>query len=92
MALKGEFMGFIAGPVQITLGGSLLLAGVRTTGTINIPGATIGMHVLVTPQTDLGSGAICGGYVSSSGTVTAWIMGIISVTPASTVLNVTVWS
>jgi len=53
-------MGFVAGPVSITLGGSLLLAGARVTGTVNIPGATMGMHVAITPQTDLGTSAICG--------------------------------
>jgi len=83
-------MSFLVGPFTITLGGSLLLAGARVTGTISVPGARAGMHVQVTPQSDLGASAICGGYVSANDVVTIWIMGIVSVTPPSTVLNVTV--
>ena len=83
-------MSFAAGPYTITLGGGLLLAGARSTGTLTVPGARSGMHVMVTPQSDVGVSACYGGFVSSNDTVTIWIMGIVSVTPPSTVLNVTV--
>lgn len=85
-------MSFIGGVYTITLGGGLLVAGARATGTVSVPGARAGMHVTVTPQTDLGASACCGGYVSSNDTVTVWIMGIVSVTPPSTVFNVSAWN
>jgi hypothetical protein len=59
---------FIGGVYTITLGGGLLVAGARASGTVSIPGARAGMHVTVTPQTDLGASACCGGYVSSNDT------------------------
>ena len=83
-------MSFASGPYTITLGGGALLAGARTTGTVTAPGARNGMHVQVTPQSDLGAGAMCGGFVSSNDTVTVFIMGILALTPPSTVLNVSV--
>lgn len=85
-------MSFIAGPYQITLGGALLAAGARSVGTIAVPGARVGMHVIVTPQSDIAPGACCGGYVSANDVVTIWLMGVILVTPPSTVFNVSVWS
>ena len=85
-------MSFSSGPYSITLGGSVLLAGARATGTVTVPGATIGMHVQVTPQSDVGASALYGGYVSSANTVTVWLMGIVTVTPPSTVFNVSVFN
>lgn len=83
-------MSFNSGQYTVTLGGGALLAAGRTTTTVNVPGATVGMHVTVTPQTDLGAGVLCGGFVSSAGVVTVWITTILALTPPSTVLNVSV--
>jgi hypothetical protein len=86
-------MGFGASGFTITLGGSLIaVAGGRLTGTITVPGARSTMHVKVTPQTDPGPSVLYGGYVSANDTVTVWIMGVLSLTPVSTVYNVTVES
>jgi len=85
-------MSFGSGPYTISLGGGALLAAGRTTGTINVPGATTGMHVKVTPQSDTGAGSMYGGYVSSAGVVTVWLQVILAVTPPATVFNVTVES
>lgn len=85
-------MGFGAGPYTITLGGGALLAGGRTTGTINVPGATTAMHVKVTPQSDPGAGCMYGGFVSSAGVITVWMQVILAVTPPSVVFNATVES
>lgn len=84
-------MSFVSGQYTVTLGGGALLAAGRATTTVNIPGAAVGMHVSITPQTDLGAGVMYGGYVSSAGVVTVWIVTILALTPPSTVLNVGVW-
>jgi len=83
-------MGFTAGPYTVTLGGGALLAGARAIITVTVPGARSTMHVKVTPQTDLGVSMMYGGYVSSNDTVTVWIMGILAITPPSTIFNVSV--
>ena len=84
-------MPFAAGQYTVTLGGSLIaIAGGRLVTTLNVPGARPIHHVKVTPQSDLGPSVLCGGFVSANDTVTVWIMGIISLTPPSTVLNVSV--
>jgi hypothetical protein len=86
-------MSFMAGPYTVSITGSLIaLAGGRLTNTVTIPGARTGMHVSVTPQTDMGASMLCGGYVSANDTVTVWMMGVISLTPPTTVFNVSVWS
>jgi hypothetical protein len=84
-------MGFGAGQYTVTLGGSLIaVAGGRLTTTLSIPGARSTHHVRVTPQTDLGASALYGGFVSANDVVTVWIMGVLSLTPPSTVFNVSV--
>lgn len=84
-------MGFGASGFLITLGGGALLAGGRATGTIAVPGARATMHVKVTPQSDPGAGCMYGGFVSANDVVTVWLMtGILALTPASTIFNVTV--
>ena len=85
-------MGFGASGFRITLGGNLLLAGARAMGTITVNGARANMHVRVTPQSDPGGGLLYGGFVSADDTVTVWIMGILAITPPSTIYNVTVES
>lgn len=83
-------MSFSAGLYTVTLGGGALLAAARAITTISIPGARTGMHVIVTPQTDLGAGIFYGGYVSANDIVTVWICTILALTPPSTILNVEV--
>jgi len=66
-------MGFTAGPYVISLGGSALLAGGRSIGTVTVPGARAGMVVKVSPQADPGAGYTYGGFVSANDTVTVWM-------------------
>lgn len=83
-------MSFDAGIYTITLGGGALLAGVAASGTVTVPGAAVGMHVIVTPQTDPGIGCVWYGFVSAPNTVTVRIIAVIALTPTSTVFNVSV--
>jgi len=81
-------MSFISGPYTVTLGGGALLAGQFASTTITVPGATVGMSVTVTPQSDPGVGAIWHGFVSAPNTVTVRVGVIVALTPSSTVFNV----
>lgn len=83
-------MAFKAGPYTITLGGSILIAGAATVGTITVPGARAGMVVTVTPQSDPLVGCIWTGFVSSNDTVTVRVIAIIGLTPNSVTYNVMV--
>lgn len=85
-------MSFAAGVYTVTLGGGALLAGVAASTTLTVPGAAVGMHVIVTPQTDPGIGCVWYGFVSSTNTVTVRILAVIALTPTSTVFNVSVQS
>jgi hypothetical protein len=64
-----------------SIGGSILIAGACTTGTVAVPGATTSMVALVDPQTYPGDGTIWDGQVTSAGTVTVKICAIIGITP-----------
>ena len=85
----GEVLPSLAG-TSGSLGGSALSAGGATTGTVNVPGATTSMAVVVTPSAYPGNGVDWAGYVSSSGVVTVVITAIIAVTPTATTYNVRV--
>ena len=85
----GEVLPSLAG-TSGSLGGSALTAGGATTGTVNVPGATTSMAVVVTPSVYPGNGVDWAGYVSSAGVVTVVITAIIAVTPTATTYNVRV--
>jgi hypothetical protein len=85
-------MAFTSGPYAVSMGGSALLAGARTTTTVNVPGAAVGMQVMITPQGDVGAGVIYGAFVSSPNTVTAWAGAIVALTPSSMNYNIYVIS
>jgi hypothetical protein len=81
---------FVAGVYTVSLGGGALLAGGRSTATLTIPGATNGMHVLMTPQSDVGAGVLYGAWISSANTITAWVSAIVALTPATVTYNISV--
>ena len=83
-------MSFTSGVYNITLGGSALLAGQVLTATVTVPGARPQHHVKITPQGDPGIGIYWHGWVSANDTVTARILAILALTPASIVYNVSV--
>lgn len=85
-------MSFYSGVYSVTLGNGALLAGVAVTTTLTVPGAQVGMHVFVTPQSDPGIGCVWYGYVSAPNTVTVRVLAVVPLTPASTVFNVSVES
>ncbi len=74
-----------------SIGGAILLVGGCTSGTVNVPGAVVGMTVLATPNTYPGDGAMWRAYVSSTDTVTIKICAVIALTPAASTYNVRVW-
>lgn len=85
-------MSFASGVYAVTLGGGTLLAGARSTVTLAVPGARSGMHVAMTPQSDIGAGVFYGAWVSANDTVTAFVGAIIALTPISASYNISVWS
>lgn len=85
-------MSFNSGTYTVTLGGGALLAGARATVTISVPGARNGMHVSMTPQSDLGAGVYYGAWVSANDQVTAFVGAIVALTPVSVSYNISVWS
>jgi hypothetical protein len=85
-------MSFASGIYSVTLGGGALLAGGRATATVTVPGARSGMHVVMTPQSDMGAGVMYGAWVSANDTVTAFVGAIIALTPVSVTYNISVWS
>lgn len=72
------------------IGGGLLSAGVCASGTVAVANSTTSMVVGVSPNTYPGDGTIMYGYVSTNGTVTVKVCGIVAVTPASSTYNVRV--
>jgi len=76
-----------------SIGGSLLTAGLCSTGTVSITGATPGMPVVVSASDGTNIpvlGADISGTVTSSGTVTVSVCAIVSLTPTSKTYNVRV--
>lgn len=73
-----------------SIGGGALLAGACTSGTVAVTGATTAMGVNATPVAYPGDGTDWKGYVSSAGTVTVKVCGLVAVTPTATTYNVRV--
>lgn len=73
-----------------SIGGGLLSAGVCASGTVAVTSSTTAMTVSVSPNTYPGDGTIMYGYVSTNGTVTVKVCGIVAVTPTSSTYNVRV--
>jgi hypothetical protein len=73
-----------------SIGGSALLAGQCSTGTVSITGATTGMAVVATPVTYPTAGNFWQSYVSSAGTVTVAVCAAVADTPTATTYNVRV--
>jgi len=73
-----------------SIGGSALIAGACSTGTVSITGATTSMVAVTSPVTYPGAGFTKEAYVSSSGTVTVSVCAIIAGTPTSSTYNVRV--
>lgn len=73
-----------------SLGGSALVAGACTTGTVTVTGATVGMDAHATPSTYPGDGSEWAAYVSAANTVTVKICAIVALTPTASVYNVRV--
>lgn len=72
------------------IGGSALLVGQESTGTVNVPGAAVGMSVLVCPDVYPGGGFPFSGYVSAADTVTVKVGAFLIGTPIATQYNVRV--
>lgn len=72
------------------IGGGLLSAATCTSGTANVPGASVGMVTAATPNTYPGDGAQFQSYVSSANTVTVKVCALLLLTPVSTTYNVRV--
>ena len=76
-----------------SIGGSALLAGACSSGTVAVTGAVPGMPVSVTSSdgTNIPAlGADVSGTVTSSGTVTVNVCAIVALTPASKTYNIRV--
>ena len=77
-----------------SLGGSALLAGACTAGTVTVTGATSSMVATASPSSDpdsvLSTGIAIYAFVSSANTVTVRICAIVAVTPTATTYNVRV--
>jgi hypothetical protein len=73
-----------------SIGGSALLAGACTSGTVAITGATAAMGIVVTPASYPGDGVWWEGYASSPGTVTVKVCAAIATTPSAENYNVRV--
>jgi hypothetical protein len=74
--------------VSGSLGGGALLLGASATITVSVPGATVGMAVIVAPNTFPGLGVTWFGYVSAPDTVTVGITAIVALTPNASTYNV----
>lgn len=74
----------------VSIGGSLLAAGVCSSGTATAAGATTAMVAVASPVSYPGDGVQWQAYVSSANTVTVKVCGIVAITPASTQYNVRV--
>ncbi len=73
-----------------SIGGGALLAGACASGTVAVANSTTSMTVSVSPNTYPGDSVLFYGYVSSAGTVTVKVCGVIAVTPTSSTYNVRV--
>jgi hypothetical protein len=73
-----------------SIGGSALLAGACTSGTVSVTGATTGMVAIASPVTYPGDGFDWASYVSVAGTVTVKVCGFIAGTPTASAYNVRV--
>lgn len=73
-----------------SIGGGALLAGACTSGTVAVTGATTSMAVVATPVTYPTDGFDWAAYVSTAGTVTVKVCGLIAGTPTASTYNVRV--
>lgn len=73
-----------------SIGGSALLAGACTSGTVAVTGSTTAMAVVATPVTYPGDGFDWEAFVSAAGTVTVKVCGFIAGTPVASAYNVRV--
>lgn len=73
-----------------SIGGSALLAGACTSGTVTVTGATTSMVATASPVTYPGDGFDWAAYVSSANTVTVKVCGFIAGTPTASNYNVRV--
>jgi hypothetical protein len=73
-----------------SIGGSALLAGACTSGTVAVTGSTTAMGVVATPVTYPGDGFDWEAFVSAAGTVTVKVCGFIAGTPVASAYNVRV--
>jgi Pectate lyase superfamily protein len=75
-----------------SIGGSALAAGICTTGTASVSGASTAMAVAVSPAADPGTGFTWNAWVSAASTVTVRVCNIsgASATPAAETFNVRV--
>ena len=72
------------------IGGSSLLAGACSSGTVSITGARNTMGVIATPTSYPGDGTDWKAYVSADDTVTVKVCALVAVTPSSTTYRVRV--
>lgn len=74
------------------IGGSALLAGACSSGTVTVTGATTGMTAIAQPSdgTVLADGNMVYAVVSSANTVTVKVCGIVGITPPSKTYSVRV--
>lgn len=70
------------------IGGGLLAVGGCATGTVNVPGATIGRVVVATPETYPGVGNQWQAWVSGVDTVSVQICALVLGIPTATKYNV----
>ncbi len=73
-----------------TIGGSLLVAGACTSGTVAVINSTTAMAVSASPVTYPGDGAYWLAYVSTNGTVTVKVCAAVMTTPTASNYNVRV--
>ncbi len=90
MQINGVALKVVLSGTTPAIGGGALLAGACASDTVAVTSSTTAMSVSVTPVTYPGDGVTWSGYVSSAGTVTVKVCGIIAVTPTSSTYNVRV--
>jgi len=81
--------GGAAWSVTPSISGVLLSLG-QATDTVNVPGARVGMPVLVAPNTFPGVGVFWWGYVSADDTVTVVVAALVGITLTASTYNVLV--
>lgn len=89
--ISNQYVGFSSG-TSAAFGGSLLSVGVPITTTISVAGAVPGNACLASPSSGNAplTGTVIDCYVSSAGTVTLRMLGLVVTTPSAQTYDVRV--